>query len=87
MKNLEELLKETQPTAEQYNIFKMVQKHYFLSDLEEMLNEMIDNEEITKEEYDTVCENAGLVIEKYDKWLDYDWRDTMKSAISYVLEN
>lgn len=84
---IEELYKETQPTNEQYAIFRKVQKHYYLADLEDLLDEMLDNEEITGEEYDKVWQKASLVIEKYDKWLDYDWRDTMKQAISYVLEN
>ena len=85
MNNLKQLLEETRPTAEQYKIHKQVQKHYYLDDLQYLLDEMLEENEITQEEYDLACQEAKIIIEKYDKWLDYDWRNTMKEAIKYVL--
>lgn len=87
MKNLKELLKETEYTNEEWKIHQKVEKHYQLCDLQYLLEDMLDQNEITQEEFDKACENADIIVEKYNKWLDYEWRETMKEAIDYILED
>ena len=48
---------------------------------------MLESKEISKEQYETACNKAEIIQEKFDKWLDYDWQTTMKDAIDYVLED
>lgn len=72
MNKLEELIKETDYTQEEWNIHKKVERH---NQLEE------------KEQYEVACNKAEIIQEKFDKWLDYDWQTTMKDAIDYVLED
>lgn len=85
MTKLEELLKETDFTAEEWEIYRKVEKHNWLEDMYYVLNVMLEVEEITQEEYDLALENAQTIIEKYDKWLEYEWIDTMKDAIRWVI--
>ena len=85
MKNLKELLEETKYSNEEYKIYKKVEQHYQLEDLKYLLDDMLENDFLTQEEYDKACENADWIIEKYNKWVDYDWKDTMHNAINYIL--
>lgn len=86
MNALEKLLKETDFTQEEWQIHKKVERHNQLEDLKYLLDLMLENNDITQEQYNKACDNADLIQEKYDKWLDYDWQMTMKDAINYVLE-
>lgn len=86
MNKLEELLKETDYTTEEWQTHQKVEKHCQLCDLEYLLDEMLQENDISQEEYEQLCKNAHVVIEKYNKWLDYEWRETMIDAINYVLE-
>lgn len=78
---LEKLLKETDYTQEEWNVFQKVEKNNQLQDLKYLLDEMLENGELTQTQYDIACENADYIIEKYNKWLDYDWQNTMINAI------
>lgn len=86
MNRLEELLEKTNYTQEEWNIYKKVEKNCQVEDLQCLLEEMLDDGDLTQDEYDTACENAGYIIEKYNKFLDYDWETAMKDAINYILE-
>lgn len=86
MNKLEELLEETNFTRDEYETYRKVQKHYQLYDMEDLLDEMWKFGKITKKEYETALSKADIIIYKYDKWLDYEWRQTMKDAIDYVLK-
>lgn len=83
---LEKLLKETDYTQEEWNVFQKVEKNNQLQDLKYLLDEMLENGELTQTQYDIACENADYIIEKYNKWLDYDWQNTMTDAIKYTIE-
>lgn len=87
MNKLEQLIKETDYTQEEWNIHKKVERHNQLEDLKYLLDLMLENNNITQEQYETVCENAEAIVEKYNKYDDYDWQITMKDAINYVLED
>lgn len=86
MNALEKLLKETDFSVLEWETFKKVEKNNQLDDLKFLLDEMLEHGVITQIQYDIACENADWIIEKYNKWLDYDWQTTMKDAINYVLE-
>lgn len=86
MNKLEQLLEETNFTKEEFETYRKVQRNYQLSDLEELLNEMLEDGEITQADYNEAIEKADIIVYKYDKWLDYDWRETMKSAIDWILK-
>lgn len=86
MNELEELLKKTSYTSEDWKVFMKVQRHNQLEDLKFLLEEMLENEEITKQQYEDATQNAKLIVEKFDKWLEYDWIRTMKDAIYYTIE-
>ena len=83
---LDELIKETAYSAEEWVIFRKVEKNNQLQDLKYLLDEMLENGELTQTQYDIACENADYIIEKYNKWLDYDWQNTMTDAIKYSIE-
>ena len=87
MNELEKLIKETDYTQEEWNIHKKVERHNQLEDLKYVLDIMLENKEISKEQYETACKKAEIIQEKFDKWLDYDWQITTKNAINYVLED
>lgn len=81
MTKLEELLKETEYSNEEWNTYLKVQKNNQLEDLQFILNEMLENEEISQEQYDEAVEETKWIIEKYNEWVDYDCSLTMKDAI------
>ena len=82
----EELLQETNFTRDEYEIYEKVKKNYQLQDLKDILDEKLDDGTINKEQYETAINNADIIVYKYDKWLDFDWRETMEYAIDYLLK-
>lgn len=86
MNALEKLLKETEFTQEELRIYKKVHTNWWLEDLKNLLNAMLENGDITQKQYNKACENVETIQEKYDKWLDYDWQNTMTDAIKYTIE-
>lgn len=86
MNALEKLLKETEFTQEELKIYKKVHTNWRLDGLKFLLDLMLEDNDITQEQYNKACDNVGLIQEKYDKWLNYDWQTTMLDAINYVLE-
>lgn len=87
MKNLNELLEETEFTQDEWETYRKVQKNCQLQDLKYLLDIMLESEDISQEQYETVCENAEAIVEKYNKYDDYDWQINMKDAIYYILED
>lgn len=87
MNKLEQLIKETDYTQEEWNIHKKVETNCQLQDLKYLLDIMLESEDISQEQYETVCENAEATVEKYNKYDDYDWQINMKDAICYILED
>lgn len=85
MKNLNEILKETDFTVEEENIFKKVLRHYQAEDLQTRLYEKLECESITQEKYDEAVENAEEILERYDKTNNDEWFADMDSAINYIL--
>lgn len=86
MKNLNELLAETQYTNEEWQTYEKVEKNCQLKDLKFTLEDLLENGRLTQEQYDKAYENAGWIIEKYNKWLEYDWQLTMYEAIGSILD-
>lgn len=87
MKNLNKLLEETEFTQDEWETYRKVQKNCQLQDLKYLLDIMLESEDISQEQYETVCENAEAIVEKYNKYDDYDWQINMKDAIYYILED
>lgn len=89
MNKLEQLLKETNYTKEEWETYRKVENNCNLLDLCDLLDELLEKEDITQEQYDLACENANIIIEEYKKLLNYDWRNTgnfyLCEAIDYIL--
>ena len=85
MNKLQELLKETDFTQEEWKTFRKVVKHNQLEDLQYLLDEMLEEEEITQEQYNEAVEEAKWIIERFDSNLEYDWRTTMKYEIKNAI--
>lgn len=85
MKNLDKILKETDFTEDEYQIFKKVLKHYQAEDLQYRLNEKLEYETFTQEQYDKAIENAEEIIERYDETNNEDWASVMDNAIDWVI--
>ena len=82
MNKLEELLKETDFTQEEWKIFRKVEKHNRLEDLMYVAQTM----ELTKKEQSLVEENADIIVERFDKTEeDGDWFTIMENAIRWVI--
>ena len=85
MNKLEQLIIKTDYTQEEWGIYKKVEKNCQLNDLKYLLDLMLENEDLTQEQYKTACENTDNIIEKYNKYDDYDWQTTMENAIYSIL--
>lgn len=83
---LDELIKETDYSITEWKVFRKVEKNNQLQDLKYLLDEMLENGELTQTQYDIACENADYIIEKYNEWFNYDWQKIMTDAIKYVIE-
>ena len=80
MNKLEELLKETDFTQEEWKIFRKVEKHNKLEDLKYVMDLM----DLTEEEKELIKENSDIIIERLDK-VEHDWIEDFKNAIDYVI--
>ncbi len=85
MKNLDEILKETDFTEDEYQIYRKVLKHYQAEDLQYRLDEKLEYEDLTQEQYDKAVENAEEIIERYDETNNADWESIMDNAIDWVI--
>lgn len=81
MNKLEELLKETEFNTAEWEIFRKVDKHNKLEDLEYVMGLM----GLTEEQEELIKQNADIIIERLDK-LENDWIEDVKNAINYVIE-
>lgn len=86
MNKLKELLEKTEYTKDEWETYKKVQKNCQLQDMECLLDEMLEFGSISKEDYSTAKEKAELIISKYDKWFEYDWEETMRNAINWIIK-
>lgn len=82
MTKLEELLKETDFTQEEWKIYRKVEKHNRLEDLIYVAQNM----DLTEEELAMVEDNADIIVERFDKTEeDSDWFTVMENAIRWVI--
>lgn len=86
MNKLEQLIKESDYTQEEWKIFQKVEKHNQLEDLLSVLNEKLELGIITEKQYKFACDNADWIIEKYNDY-ETDWQTAMDLAIDYVIED
>ena len=85
MKGLNENMKETEFTEEEYQTFRKVLKHYQAEDLQYRLNELLECDCMTQERYDDATENAEDILERYDETSNEEWENTMDNAIEWVV--
>ena len=83
---LEKLIEETDYSITEWAVFRKVEKNNQLQDLKYLLDEMLENGELTQTQYNIACENADYIIEKYNEWFNYDWQKIMADAIKYTIE-
>ena len=81
------LLKNTEYTDEEWEIYQKVDKHNKLEDLADTLYDMLLDGTITKEQYRIALDNADYIITLYEKNDNPDWQLTMKEAIRSILNN
>lgn len=81
------LLKNTEYTDEEWEIYQKVDKHNKLEDLADTLYEMLLDDTITKDQYHIALDNADYIITLYEKNDNPDWQLTMKEAIRSILNN
>ena len=82
MTKLEELLKETNFTQAEWEIYRKVEKHNRLEDLIYVAQSM----ELTEAERTLVEENADIIVERFEKTEeDSDWFTVMENAIRWVI--
>lgn len=77
------LLKNTEYTDKEWEIYQKVDKHNKLEDLADMLLD----DTITKDQYRIALDNADYIITLYEKNDNPDWQLTMKEAIRSILNN
>ena len=82
MTKLEKLLKETDFTQAEWEIYRKVEKHNRLEDLVYVAQTM----ELTEAERTLVEENADIIVERFDSTEeDGDWFTVMENAIRWVI--
>lgn len=82
MTKLEKLLKETDFTQAEWEIYRKVEKHNRLEDLIYVAQNM----DLTDEERTMVKENADIIVERFDSTEeDGDWFTVMENAIRWVI--
>ena len=82
---LEKLIEETDYSAGEWAVFRKVEKNNQLQDLKYLLDEMLENGELTQTQYNIACENADWIIDKYNDY-ETDWQTAMEEAIYFVTE-
>ena len=77
-----------EPSDFEEKIFRKVKRYYQLEDLQTMLDEDVEDEYSTwdEETHQKIKENAPSIVNRYDDFLEYDWRTALKEAINYVVE-
>ena len=85
MKKLDKILKETECSGDEYQIYKKVLEHFQAEDLQYRLNTKLESGEITREKYDEAIKNAEEIIERYDETSNEDWESVMDNAIDWVV--
>lgn len=87
MNKLEQLIKETDYTQAEWETHRKVETNCQLQDLKYLLDIMLESGDISQEQYTTACENADTIVEKYNKYDNYDWQINMQDAIQFIITN
>lgn len=76
-----------EPSEFEEKIFRKVKRYYQLEDLQTMLSEDAEEDYGTwnEETHQKIKNKASTIINRYDDFLDYDWRTALKEAIDYVV--
>jgi hypothetical protein len=86
MTNLEKLLNDNNYTNDEWETHQKIEFYHHLCDFEKVLDDMLSDERITQKQYEYAKENADIIVSKFEKWLDYEWKDTMIDAINYIIK-
>lgn len=78
---LDQRLAETDYNEFEHQIYKKVDRHFQYKDLEAYLNEQ---NYIPQDEILLYKNKADIIIKKYDDYAEYDWRNSMSDAVSFV---
>lgn len=81
--NLSKKLQETDYDDYEYKIYRKCDYHHKYEDLHDFLEE--NNHNLTPKEISLCREKASEIIEKYDDYLEYDWRTALTDAIDFVV--
>ena len=77
-----------EPSDFEEKIFRKVKRHYQLEDLQTILSEDAEENYDTwnAETHQKIKNKASSIINRYDDFLEYDWRIALKEAIDYVVK-
>lgn len=85
---LQTAINETQYTNEEWKAHKKVEKNCHLCDILDELNSKLEQEEITKEQYEDLCNNYDTILYYFEENLTNtdDWWYALNNAINDMLE-
>ena len=77
-----------EPSDFEEKIFRKVKRYYQLEDLQTILSEDAEENYDTwnAETHQKIKNKASSIINRYDDFLEYDWRIALKEAIDYVVK-
>lgn len=78
---LDQKLAETDYSEFEYQIYKKVNRHFQYEDLDTLLSE--EQDYIPKNKINFYKNNADIIVNKYDDYLEYDWRGAMTDAMDF----
>lgn len=86
MSEIDELLKVTEYTQKEYEIYRKVQKHSDLLDLKEILERDLQSGKIGLKEYDRAVAFADEILDTYSENIYREWIQEMRNAINWVIK-
>lgn len=81
MNKLDKFIDENCPTKEEIDIYRKVKLLYAAEDLKNVLDDMLEEEQISEHDYEKISNDFERVIKKYEDWNDADWYVILREVI------
>lgn len=86
MNKLDKFIDENCPTKEEIDIYRKVKLLYAAEDLKNVLDDMLEEEQISEHDYEKISNDFERVIGKYEDWNDADWYVILREVIRLFKE-
>lgn len=86
MNKLDKFIDENCPTKEEIDIYRKVKLLYQAEDLKNVLDDMLEEENISEHDYEKISNDFERVIKKYEDWNDADWYVILREVIRLFKE-